>query len=210
MVATYLVTGALMGLVFGFALEKGRVFEPGIIVGQFQLRSWILIKMFLAAIATTMVVMAALTATGLAELHPKAAIFPATVGGGLLFGAGMALTGACPGTVLAQIGAGYRDAWGTVAGALLGALAYGYAEPYLAPMSSGPGAITLSGLLGAPYWVLGLLGAAIITGALLALERWRSWREDLGRDLDGVPSGAREELATRPQAAAPRARRAQG
>ncbi len=193
MAATYMITGALMGLVFGFALEKGRVFEPGVIIGQFQLRSWLLIKMFLSAIATTMVVLAVMTATGLAELHPKAAIYPAVIAGGLLFGAGMALTGACPGTVLAQIGAGYRDAWGTVAGALLGALAYGYAEPYLAPMSRGPGEITLAGVLGAPYWVLALVGAMIITGVLLALERWRSWRDDLGEDADGVPTGSAQD-----------------
>jgi hypothetical protein len=30
-----------MGIVFGFALEKSRVFEPGIIVGQMQLRNFI-------------------------------------------------------------------------------------------------------------------------------------------------------------------------
>ena len=195
MTITYIVTGALMGLVFGFALEKGRVFEPGIIIGQFQLRSWILAKMFLTAIATTMVVLAVLTGTGLASLHPKAAIYPAVISGGLLFGIGMALTGACPGTVLAQIGAGYRDAWATVAGALLGAAAYGYAEPYLAPMSDGPGKITLADVLGAPYWLLGLIGAAVIGGMLYALEKRRPWRDDLGADFDGVPSGAEPHVA---------------
>ena len=29
-----ILTGMLMGVVFGFALEKSRVFEPGMIVGQ--------------------------------------------------------------------------------------------------------------------------------------------------------------------------------
>jgi len=193
MTITYILTGLLMGLVFGFALEKGRVFEPGVIVGQFQLRSWLLVKMFTAAIATTMIVVAALTLLGLAELHPKAAVFPATVAGGFLFGAGMALTGACPGTVLAQIGAGYRDAWATVAGALLGALAYGYAEPHLSPMNSGPGKITLADVLGVPWWILGLVFAAVLVALLAALERWRSWRSDLGDDFTGVPTGSAPE-----------------
>lgn len=91
---TYTITGLAMGFVFGFALEKGRVFEPGIIVGQFQLRNWLLIKMFMSAISTTLVVMALLHGLGIISLHPKAAIFPATIAGGMIFGIGMALTGA--------------------------------------------------------------------------------------------------------------------
>ena len=33
MAVTYIITGLLMGLVFGFALERGRAFEPGMRVG---------------------------------------------------------------------------------------------------------------------------------------------------------------------------------
>jgi hypothetical protein len=190
MTFTYIITGALMGLVFGFALEKGRVFEPGMIVGQFQLRNWTMAKMFLSAIATTMIVVAALTELGLAEMHPKADVYPAVIAGGLIFGAGMALTGACPGTVLAQIGAGYKDAWFTVAGGILGAMAYGYMEPYLSQMNNGPGKITLADVLGAPYWILALAGAVLIAALLYALERRRPWRDDMGKDFDGAPSGS--------------------
>ena len=46
-----IVVGLLMGTVFGFALEKSRVFEPGIIVGQMQLRNFIMLKVFLTASA---------------------------------------------------------------------------------------------------------------------------------------------------------------
>ena len=44
--------GVAMGIVFGFALEKSRVFEPGIIVGKTQLRNFIMLKVFLTAVAT--------------------------------------------------------------------------------------------------------------------------------------------------------------
>lgn len=190
MTFTYILTGMLMGLVFGVGLEKGRVFEPGVIVGQFQLRSWILVKMFLSAIATTMVVLVVLHGLGVVSLHPKADVYPAVWAGGLLFGAGMALTGACPGTVLAQIGAGYKDAWFTVLGGLLGALAYGYMQPELSQLNHGPGKITLADTFGAPWWTLGLIAAALIVVLLYLLERRRPWREDLGQDYDGVPSGS--------------------
>ncbi|MFW6324151.1 MAG: YeeE/YedE thiosulfate transporter family protein [Desulfovibrionales bacterium] len=90
----YLITGLAMGVIFGFALEKGRVFEPGVIVGQFQLRNWILVKMFVTAIVTTLIIIMVLHSTGIISLSPKAFVFPGSVAGGLIFGAGMAISGA--------------------------------------------------------------------------------------------------------------------
>jgi uncharacterized protein len=161
----HISVGLVMGLIFGIALEKGRVFEPGIIIGQFQLRNWLLIKMFMSAIATTMVIVAVLYGTGIITLHVKPAVYAGNILGGLLFGVGMAVTGACPGTVLAQIGAGYKDAWGILAGALLGAMTYGYLEPVLAPLNAGPGKITLADILPLPFWLLPGKMAALAGGS---------------------------------------------
>ena len=72
-----IAVGLLMGVVFGFALEKSRVFEPGIIVGQMQLRNFIMLKVFLAAVATGAVVLAALNGFGYVKLAPKAALYGA-------------------------------------------------------------------------------------------------------------------------------------
>lgn len=47
-----------------------------------------------------------------------------TVPGGLLFGAGWALTGACPSVVLVQLGQGYLPALITAGGVLLGVWSY--------------------------------------------------------------------------------------
>lgn len=44
--------------------------------------------------------------------------------GGILFGAGWAITGTCPGPIYAQIGAGVGAAWLTLAGALAGMFLY--------------------------------------------------------------------------------------
>ena len=117
-VALAIVIGLLMGIVFGFALEKSRVFEPGMIVGQMQLRNFIMLKVFLTAVATGAVVLAVLNGFGFVKLQPKAALYAADVVGGLILGAGIALAGACPGTTLAQIGVGYRDAMFTLVGGL--------------------------------------------------------------------------------------------
>lgn len=186
-------TGLLMGIVFGFALEKSRVFEPGIIVGQMQLRSFIMLKVFLTAVATGAVVLAVLNGLGFVGLQPKAALYAADIVGGLVLGAGIALAGACPGTTLAQVGAGYRDALFTLAGGLAGAVAYSYLQPVLSTtfLAQGGGRLTFTGLAGIPYWVGALTMAAAIVVLLLALEAWRPWRDEIGHDVDGdlAPEG---------------------
>jgi hypothetical protein len=179
--------GLAMGLVFGFALEKSRVFEPGVIIGQMRLETFIMLKVFFAAVATGLVVVAALTASGLSGLHPKPTLFAADLVGGLLLGAGIAVSGACPGTIPAQIGAGYRDAWLTLAGGLLGALAYALLDPLIAPAlgAGGLGKVTIDQVVKLPFWMLALWLAAIMIVAVVALERWRPWRTELGPAGDG-------------------------
>lgn len=182
-----IVIGIAMGIVFGFALEKSRVFEPGVIVGQMQMRNFIMLKVFLTAVATGAVVLAVLNGFGYVKLAPKAALYYADVIGGLILGAGIALAGACPGTTLAQVGAGYRDALFTLVGGLFGAVVYSYAEPALSKSFLGQsgGKLLFSQLFGIPYWAGALGLAAILVLALVALENWRPWRQEMGNDVDG-------------------------
>lgn len=189
-VLSTVMIGALMGIVFGFALEKARVFEPGVIVGQMQLSNFIMLKVFLTAVATGAVVLAVLNGFGISKLHPKSAVYAADLLGGLILGAGIALAGACPGTTLAQVGVGYRDAVFTLIGGLAGAVAFSYAEPWLSAnlIGSGP-KLLLSDLLQISYWQGALALAAIIVVLLAALERLTPWRAELGRDFDGDRNG---------------------
>ncbi|OYY61409.1 MAG: hypothetical protein B7Y61_22780 [Rhizobiales bacterium 35-66-30] len=152
-----------------------------------QLRNFIMLKVFLTAVATGAVVLAALHGFGFIKLAPKATFFAADVLGGIILGAGIALAGACPGTVLAQVGVGYRDAIFTLVGGLVGAMAFSYAEPTLTPLllSGGPGKLTLMSFIDVPYWMLALGFAALLVVALVGLEKWRPWRADLGADVDG-------------------------
>jgi hypothetical protein len=181
-----ILTGMLMGVVFGFALEKSRVFEPGMIVGQMQLRNFIMLKVFLTAVATGALVLAVLNGFGFVKLQPKAALYAADVVGGLILGAGIALAGACPGTTLAQVGVGYRDALFTLVGGLCGAVAFSYAEPWLSKSLIGSGKkLIFTELLNVPYWLGALCLAAAIVIVLVVMELLRPWRDDLGADVDG-------------------------
>ena len=188
-----ILLGLGMGAVFGLALEKSRVFEPGAIVSQMQLRTFLMLKIFLTAVATGLVLLAALNGVLGVKMYPKALVWPADIVGGLLLGAGISIAGACPGTVFAQLGAGYRDAWFTVIGGIAGALAFGYLEPALRPvllsgsLSAGSGKPTYDQLAHMPFWLLALIVAAALVALLVALERSQPWRDEIGADADGLP-----------------------
>lgn len=182
-----IVIGLLMGIVFGFALEKSRVFEPGVIVGQMQLRNFIMLKVFLTAVATGAVVLAVLNGFGFVKLAPKATLYAADIAGGLILGMGIALAGACPGTVLAQVGAGYRDTIVTLIGGLVGAVAYSYAEPALSKTVFGAssGKLVLNQIFGVPYWIGALVLAACCVAIVVLLERMFPTGKEYGSDVDG-------------------------
>ena len=197
--------GIAMGIVFGFALEKSRVFEPGIIVGQMQMKNFIMLKVFLTAVGTGAVVLAVLNGFDYVKLAPKAALYSADIIGGLMLGAGIALAGACPGTTLAQVGAGYRDAFFTLVGGFCGAVAFTYAQPVLSKtfLAQGGGKIIFTDLIGVPYWIGALILAAALIVVLVVLEAWRPWRAEMGKDVDGdfESSGERPRTTVRVQPA---------
>ncbi len=187
------IIGLLMGLVFGFALEKSRVFEPGMMLGQMQLSNFLMLRIFFTAVATGAIVVAVLYGFGIAKLHPKPLFYGGVILGGLLLGAGIVIAGACPGTALAQIGSGYRDALFTVLGGVAGAMAYGYVEPDIRAMllTDGPGKLTFMDLTGVSFPILALALAAVLIALLFMMEKWRSWRTELGANYDGhFPDGS--------------------
>lgn len=189
------LVGLVMGLLFGLALEKSRVFEPGIIVGQMQLKNFTMLKVFLTSVAAGLVFLAILHGTGAIELGPKATQLVSNIAGGLILGSGLVLAGACPGTSLAQIGAGYKDAWYILAGSLLGALFYGYIKaPVIDPLLAigDFGKVRLDQILSVPFWILALIFGATIVAVLYWLEQRYPWNAQLGEDYEGLsPEGRR-------------------
>lgn len=196
-----ILIGLAMGAIFGMALEKGRVCEGGVIVCQMQMSRHAMLKMFLTAVATGLVVLSFMVGFGFAKLSPKATLFAADIVGGAILGVGIVIAGACPGTVLAQIGTGYKDAIFTFIGGLFGALAFTYMEPNLLKpvLTSGAyGKLTLDKLLGLPFPAVALTFAAIIVGFLVWLEKVSPWQTEIGPNADGLPA---EKAGNAPAAA---------
>lgn len=64
-------------------------------------------------------------------------------------------------------------------------MGYGYVQPRLAALQSSAGKTSLAELFNIPFIVPAFLAAALMVAVLFGLERWRSWRKELGNDYDG-------------------------
>jgi len=165
-----------LGFCFGFLLQKGGVCEYEVILGQLLLRDFTVVKVILTAIVTGMIGIYALRSAGRVSLHKKPGSLGASVPGPLIFGAGFALLGYCPGTAVGAVGHGALDALvGGVAGITLGAGLYAAAFPWLERRVLNVGDFgdrTLIDVMGVRRpWVVVAPAAAAIVAVLWLLER---------------------------------------
>lgn len=112
---------AVVGLILGFSLSWMGFADWGEVHRMFTFAD---LRLFL-----TFVCGVALTGVGFAVLARRRALAPkplhrGTVAGAVLFGVGWALTGACPGAALVQLGEGQLAALVTLAGICAGTLLY--------------------------------------------------------------------------------------
>jgi len=121
-----LMLPAVFGLIFGFLLQRGGMGSYEVLVGQLLLQDWSVVKVMLTAIVVGMIGVRTMHAHGLVKLHLKPTRLVLNVGGGLLFGAGFALLGYCPGSAAVALGEGHWDAIFGMAGLVAGS--YLYAE----------------------------------------------------------------------------------
>jgi len=124
--ARQLVLGLSFGVVFGFLLQKSGVARYEVLMGQFFLTDFTVLKVMLTAIIVGMLGVFSLRALGLVDLHVKPTRYAANIAGGLLFGIGLGLLGYCPGTGVAALGQGNYDAIAGILGLMAGS--YFYAE----------------------------------------------------------------------------------
>lgn len=176
-----LILGLLTGIVFGVLLQKGQVAKFDKIIGQLLLRDFTVVKIMATAVAVGALGVNFLISRDVAELHIQEAFLGRVIGGGLLFGVGMAIIGLCPGTTVAACGEGRRDAMVGVVGMLAGAGAYvaGFAGLKAVVESFKTlGKVTLPQLTHTSVWLWAAGVAFAILAALLVLERRHPARID--------------------------------
>ncbi len=121
-----LIAGLIFGVAFGFLLQKGGVGKYNVLVGQLLLQDWTVAKVMMTAIVVGMIGIFFLHRFAKVNLHIKPTKLGPNIIGGLIFGAGFALIGYCPGTAAAALGQGSWDALFGMAGLAVGS--YIYAE----------------------------------------------------------------------------------
>lgn len=151
--APRLLLGLLTGFLFGFFLQKGRVSDRRVIVSQFLLRDFTVMKVMMTAILVGGAGVYAMRAAGWVELSVKPAHLLSIVAGALIFGPAMVFLGYCPGTAVAAAGEGKRDAWWGILGMTIGAAVYAEFDVVCtrllrAPLDWGP--VTLPQVTGMP------------------------------------------------------------
>lgn len=121
----------LLGTIFGIILVKSEVISWFRIQEMFRLQSFHMYGIIGSAIVVAMISVALIkkyhwkSVEGDTITVPEKKFHWGNVIGGLLFGLGWAITGACPGPIFAQIGSGFAVAGITLLFAIAGTWIYG-------------------------------------------------------------------------------------
>jgi len=125
-----LIVAVLIGIAFGFVLERAGFGRADKLAAQFYLRDMRVFKVMFTAIVTAMLGLVIVSAFGLTNLRDISEsiasptfIWPMLVGGFVL-GAGFIISGYCPGTSLVATASGNVDGFFTVGGVVTGTFLY--------------------------------------------------------------------------------------
>ncbi len=182
-------TGLCMGLLFGAAMERGKVTPPITIRKQFLFQRFVMIKMFLSASAFGALCFSLLSVVVPTQFEPIRAKFMSSraakglvpvVIGTFLLGCGMSIAGACPGMVYIQVGAGVENSIITLLGGMVGAVCYGFLQPFMTSflaigLSKSHKLDDFSPLKSTKYWQLGLVLAVMMVIPIALFEHYFPW-----------------------------------
>lgn len=121
-----IVLAIVFGTLFGFVLQRVGAADPDKIINMLRLKDLELMKTILLAIGVSSIMLFAGIAAGVISVD-HLSVKPMYAGvtiGGMILGIGWAIAGFCPGTSIAAIGSGRKDAVLFFLGGLVGAGAY--------------------------------------------------------------------------------------
>lgn len=125
------------GLLFGIILVKSEVISWFRIQEMFRLQSFHMYGVIGSAVITGMVSVWLIKKLRIKTVDGEPVVIPpkkfskGNIYGGLLFGFGWAITGACPGPLFAQIGSGFTIVIITLLSAIAGTWIYGKLRTFL-------------------------------------------------------------------------------
>jgi len=173
-----LLTGIVIGFLFGFVLERGGFGNARKLAAQFYLNDMTVFKVMFTAILVAMVGLFGLSALGLADLSLmwiNPTFIPAQAVGGFLLGVGFIMSGLCPGTAVVSMVSGRIDAWVAFLGIVLGIALFALTVDWLpglgALYAAGSGEVSLlHEVFGVPALALVVGIVAVATLAFVGAE----------------------------------------
>jgi len=154
-----LVLAFVIGIGFGFFLERAGFGSARKLAAQFYLYDMSVFKVMFTAIVTAMLGVTYLGWIGWLDLslvYLVPTYFVPQIVGGLVLGVGFVVGGYCPGTSVASLATGRVDGMVYAGGILAGTLVYAEVYPWIKDFvnSNGMGQITLPEVLHLPWGVI--------------------------------------------------------
>jgi len=176
-----LIVAVVVGLFFGFFLERGGLGNPHKLTGVFYLTDFAVPKAMFTAIlvaATGLCLLSDLKVLDMSRVWIIPTFLWPQLVGGALFGLGYLISGYCPGTAVAGLASGRMDALITMAGIGSGTLLFSILYPLIEGFykTGDMGAVTLPDLMGMNHWVLLAIVYAFAGLMFYTMERYEKGR----------------------------------
>jgi uncharacterized membrane protein YedE/YeeE len=166
-----ILSGLLIGLIFGFALQRGRFCMNSAIRDTILLKDNTLLKAVGIAVLVQMFGFAILALANAITINPKPLLWGAQLVGGFVFGIGMVLAGGCASGITYRVGEGMVGAISAVIGLAVGATltAMGFLKPIMVALQENTkitladgSAPTLANILGLNYALVAIVLAVVV------------------------------------------------
>lgn len=170
-----LIIAFIIGIGFGFALERGGFGSARILAAQFYFSNMRVLKVMFTAIVTAMLGVYYLSVIGFVDLSliyiSETYILPQVIGG-LILGIGFVIGGYCPGTSVVSFATGKMDGLMYILGVMFGIFIFGEIFPFITDFyySTNMGSVTLPEFFHLSYGMVVFLVIIMAVGAFAAAE----------------------------------------
>ncbi len=169
-----IVLTLFLGFLFGLTLQYASLNKFNVISGMATLDNLTVAKAIAVAVGLGAILINIEIGAGMASYHVKPLILGGLVFGGILFGAGMAILGYCPGTLAISLGEGSLDALLGIIGGILAGIVYTLVLPFLqGTLGPNLGAFSLRTALDSnlAFYLLVFLIGALFIGVAFVLNK---------------------------------------
>lgn len=173
---TSLLFALIIGISFGFFLERGGLGNATKLVGQFYFYDMTVFKMMFSAIITAMLGLFWLSFFGFLDLtlvHLIPTYIVPQIIGGFIFGVGFVIGGLCPGTSCVALATGRIDSVVLIIGMVFGIFVFGESFPLIKEFyySSPMGNATFPVLINVAYGIIVLVVSVLALVGFYFAER---------------------------------------